>query len=89
MKGTEVEEVSNFLTSIECPSVECEKVSNENSRFDSFKVKLKEEFCLKLTSDEAKDLLPPNVMRRRFYGSRKKEGSSFNVKDGWYFLHEF
>ena len=53
VKGTEVEEVSNFLTSIECPSVECEKVSNENSRFDSFKVKLKEEFCLKLTSDEA------------------------------------
>ena len=81
VKDTKVEDVTEFLQSIDCAHEECEKVSNENSKFDSFRVKLKEEFCVKLTSDEAKDLLPTNVMCRRYYRSKQRGGSFSDVKN--------
>ena len=73
-KGTKVADVEKFLTDINCCSLNCEKVSNAESNFDSFRVRLKEEHVLKLTDDGAADLWPPNVMCRRWYPSRQRLG---------------
>ena len=81
VKGTTEESVKAFLNEKGYENIKCNKTSKDESHFDSFRIKLKDEHCVFMISPEAEDFWPSNVMCRRFY-RKKNHGGSLPTTNG-------